>query len=177
MVMSMPGMDLPEASGGIALCPIVLALGLAAAILSAAAAAVLRFDPHQRSTGRALVRRYAGSSFSLAAGTVLGLGSGSVGLMIAVDGTTPAGAGGWLMLAGIVVAVTFATTLAAFAGLRAIAAFGDRLALVVARELAVLARGALVPVFAHRQRSIVTAHRVALLAARRGLRAPPLAAR
>lgn len=176
VVVSMPGMEMPDSSG-VALCPIALVLGLAAAILTAAAAATLVSDPHRRVTGRALVRRYAAFSFARAAGTVLALGSGSVGLMIVVDGNAPAGAASWLLLAGMVVAVAFATTLAAFVSVRAMRALGDRLAVALARELAVLERGALVPAFAPHPSSAATAHRVPLLAARRGLRAPPLSAR
>jgi hypothetical protein len=177
IVMSMPGMEMPAGSGGVALCPIVLALGLAAAILTAAAVAALAADPNRRLTGRVLVRRYAAFSFPLAASAVLALGSGSVGLMIAVDGSTPSGAAGWLVLAGIVVAVTLATTLTAFAFVRALAALGGRVALILARELALLGRGALVPVFVYRFRGALAAHRLPVLAARRGLRAPPLSAR
>jgi len=177
MVMSMPGMEMPAASGGIALCPIVLALGLAAAMLTAAAVTLLAADPHRRVTARVLARRYAGASFPVAAGAVLALGSGAVGLMIAVDGRTPSGYAGWLVLASIVIAVTLATTLTAFTGVHALAALGGRIALVLAREVALLGRAALGPAFVCRSRAAVTVHRVPVLAARRGLRAPPLFSR
>jgi hypothetical protein len=177
MVMTMPGMEMPASSGVIALCPIVLLLGLAAAFLSAYAVATLAFGPHRRATGRALVRRYAQLPLHAVGGSVLALGSGSVGMMMALDGSTPAGLSGWLLLAGIVIAVAFATALAGLGVVRALLALGDRIAFVLAAEVQVLRRGALVPAFTHRPRAATAARRVPLLAARRGLRAPPFSGR
>lgn len=173
----MPGMEMPASSGAISLCPIVLVLGLAAAFLTAYAVATLTFGPHRRATRRALVRSYAHLPLHVIAGSVLALGSASVGLMMAVDGTTPAGFYGWLLLAGIVLAVAFAAALAGLGIMRAILALGERIALVLAAELHVLRRRALVPSFAQRRPAAPAGHRVPLLAARRGLRAPPLSVR
>jgi hypothetical protein len=174
MVMSMPAgmppMPMPAATGSLALCPVVLILGIAAALLTIYGVASLVADPHRGATGRALMRRYSSIPLRIVAGAVLALGSVSVGSMMALDGSTPSGISGWLLLAGIVAGIAFATSVTGFAIVRAILTLSRRVALVAVAERHVLRRGVLVPAFV---RPVTIVPRVPLLAARRGLRAPP----
>jgi hypothetical protein len=177
MVMTMPAgmppMPTPAATGSLELCPVVLILGIAAALLTMYAVAALVADPHRSATSGALMRRYSRIPLRTVTGAVIALGSASVGAMMAVDGSTPSGISGWLLLAGIVAAIAFATSVTGFAIVRAMLALCG-VARVAAAERHVVRRGVLAPAFARRARPVTTAPRIPLLAARRGLRAPPI---
>ena len=175
MTMTMPPMAGMDMTGGgvLMLCPIVLVLGIAAALLTANAFALIASDPHRTITGRALVRRYARLPFAHTAGAAIALGSGAVAAMMAVDGSTPGGLGGWLALGGIIVAVAVAVTVIALGSVRGLAALTRRIVVALVAELHRDRRAVALPAFTHRLRAAQAAYRVPLLAARRGLRAPP----
>jgi len=173
---SMPGMEMPPASSAtnaLALCPIVLILAIAAAVLCANALALIIFDPHRCTTGRTLARRYARLPPTTTAGTLLALGSTAVGIMMAIDRSTPSGVTGWLLLAGIVVGIAVAASVIAAGTARCALALTRRLAVAIAYVFAALAPPVPVPVYARHDLGARTAHRIPALAARRGLRAPP----
>jgi hypothetical protein len=94
--------------------------------------------------------------------------------MMAVDGNTPDGISSWLLLAGTLAGVALATSVAAFATVHTILALSRRVALALAAEHHVMRRGEVAPAFVRRRRAATITHRVALLAVRRGLRAPPI---
>jgi hypothetical protein len=178
MVMTMPAgmppMAMTADTGTLALCPVVLVLGLAAVLLTLYAGASFVADPHRSVTRRALIRRYARIPLHTAAGAVLAIGSGSVASMMALDGSTPSGISGWLLLGGIVAGVALATSVAGVAIVRTILAFSRCVAMVLAAERHVVRRGVPAPALARRTAAPTVVHRVPLLAARRGLRAPPI---
>lgn len=172
----MAGMEMPPASSvtnALALCPIVLILGIAAAVLCANALALIIFDPHRSTTGRTLARRISRLSLTTTATTLLALGSTAVGIMMAIDRSTPTGVTGWLLLAGIVVGIAVAASVIAAGTARCALALTRRLAVAIAYVFAALAPPVPVPVYARHDLGARTAHRVPALAARRGLRAPP----
>lgn len=174
MPAGMPPMPTPGATGSLELCPVVLILGIAAALLTMYAVAAPVADPHRSATSGALMRRYSRIPLRTVTGAVIALGSASVGAMMAVDGSTPSGISGWLLLAGIVAAIAFATSVTGFAIVRAMLALSRGVTRVAAAERHVVRRGVLAPAFARRARPVTTAPRIPLLAARRGLRAPPI---
>jgi hypothetical protein len=173
---AMPGMDMnsmPMTGGAISLCPVVLVLSIAAVALTLNALAVLLFD-----RGRIALARYAARQpFGRACGCILALGAGAVGTMMAIDGNVPQGAGGWLSLGGIVLATAVAATTIAIGFGRCVIALTRRITIVFERELRIAPRTAAAPHVDRRRRMGPAQLRMPLLAACRGLRAPPLVVR
>jgi hypothetical protein len=162
------------AANVLSLCPVVVALALAAVILTAWSAAAFVADPHRRTAGRVLLRDVARLPLRTIAGSVLVAGSSAVALMIAADGSAPAGIGGWLLLAAVVTAVAISAATCAAGFVRAALALSQRVVLVIAASLTQRSRDTRIPGFNLYLRPRAAAHPVPPLAARRGLRAPPL---
>jgi hypothetical protein len=168
---AMPGMDM-AAHAPVMVCPIVLFLIVASALLTAFAAALLWRDPHRALTQRDILRTLARLPPARTAGCVGLAGTSAVGAMIWLERSGPPALPMCALLAALLFACALAATLAAIAAGRIAIAFGCRLILAIAAAIArageVLAPCAqqLIPVVAGR-------HAVPLLAAGRGLRAPP----
>jgi hypothetical protein len=179
MLVAMPAMAGMEMAGmatgatTVALCPVVLILGIAAALLTANAIGLVLADPHRASSTRTLARRCAQLPVVTTAGTVIALGSAAVGTMMALDHSTPAGIAGWLLLAGIIAAIAVSTSVIAVAAARVTLALTRRIAVAIACAIALLRPAVPAPVPCRNDARRRIAHRVPLLAARRGLRAPP----
>lgn len=178
MAAAMPGMDMSgtataAAPATLALCPVVLILGIAAALLALNAFTLIAFDPHRTTTARILARRCARLPLAGTAATVVACGSIAVGIMMTIDRSTPAGPAGWLTLAGVIAAIAVATAVIAIVTARCGLAFTRRLAVALAAVIERFVPTPPVPAYARLSRAGRTAHRVPLLAARRGLRAPP----
>jgi hypothetical protein len=97
--------------------------------------------------------------------------------MMAIDGNVPQGAGGWLSLGGIVLATAVAATTIAIGFGRCVIALTRRITIVFERELRIAPRTAAAPHVDRRRRMGPAQLRMPLLAACRGLRAPPLVVR
>jgi hypothetical protein len=171
---AMSGMSMVALPGGRALmiCPVVLVLIVASAALAAGAIVLLWRDPHRALTGRGIVRVLASLPPARTAGALALLGAGAVSAMLAVDG---AGVPSWpvsAMLAALLAGGSLASALLSIAAGRIALAFARRLILAVAGAFA-RARGGVAP-RAQRLVPLVAGVRAAsLLAAGRGLRAPP----
>jgi hypothetical protein len=186
MIMAMPGMPAMDMNGmagmgpagsTVALCPVVLVLGIAAALLCANAAALLVFDRHRALTGRTLARICARLPLASTALTVLTLGSAAVGSMMAIDRSIPPNAPGWLQLAAIVAGIAVAATVVAIGAARCALALTRRIAVAIACAIEILTPRVPAAAFRRAERVALVARRAPVLAARRGLRAPPFSAR
>jgi hypothetical protein len=165
----MPGMNM--GGGPISLCPIVLMLSAAAMILTANAFALLLTQRNRGAVSRALATFVVRLPFAGACATTLAFGAGAVGSMMVLDGTAPSGAIGWLCLGAVVLATGVAATLVAFGIGRLILAITRRIAVALEREVQV-SRCADAQV-RRRSDAVPLTRCVPLLAACRGLRAPP----
>jgi hypothetical protein len=169
----MPGMDMSggPTGGALSLCPIVVMLSAAATILTLNAFALLLTSRNRGAVSRGLALFVMRLPFAGACATTLAFGAGAVGTMMALDGTAPDGAIGWLCLGAIILASGVAATLVAFGIGRFVLAITRRIVIALEREIQI-SRSA----DAHVRRRIGAAppaRRVPLLAAYRGLRAPP----
>jgi hypothetical protein len=177
MADAMPGMDMPDAApSALMICPVALAL-IGTSVLFALAAIVLFWrDPHRRLTGRALVRALAGLPIGRAAVVLTAAGGTAVALMFALDGSGapafPVCALLALMLAGCSVLAAVLSILAGHVAL----ALGQRLLLAIVAAISALC-GNVAPKMQRRVTTLAVARGAAVLAAGRGLRAPPLSAR
>lgn len=192
MVLQLPGSSMPGMSGmgdmagmgasmpmapGIALCPVVLVLALAAGLLAATAAVMLVRAGEAQAVRRSLVRACAGMPLGSVSGLILALGSAAVGTLIAVDGTAPAGPAGWVAVAAILVATALAIGILT----QAVGRFALALARGLARSLALGRRLGRIRVRGPHRALDAGRHDLRAvcspLAARSGLRAPPLPVR
>jgi hypothetical protein len=173
---AMPGMDMssmPMASGALSLCPVVLVLSIAAIALTLNATAVLLLDRGSDAVSRPLAQYVVHQPFARTCACILALGAGAVGTMMAIDGNVPQGPAEWLSLGGIVLATAVAATVIAIGFGRCVIALTRRIAIVIEREIRI-ARRAIVAAHVDRRRHIsLVQRRLPLLAACRGLRAPP----
>lgn len=155
-------MPMPIAGGAVALCPFVLALSVAAAVLTVraiAAGVVVRLP------------------FAKTCASVLAFGTLGVGALIGLDGTAPAGLGGWFVLAAVIVATALSATVVAVGLVHCAIELTHRIVVAV-DDITYVASRAVAPLHVNRRLCPATAGpRVPLLAARRGLRAPPLTVR
>lgn len=192
MIVTMPAMDMPGMAMGrhgmamgeprslgsaIALCPIVLILGAAAAVLCASALALLLVDEHRASSSRALVRACTRLPLLGTVATIIAFGSIAVGVMMAVDRNTPAGAAGWLSLIALVISIAVALTVLAIGAAKCALSLTERIAVAIALAIDLLRPAVPVRAYARCTRRAQRTHRVPALAARRGLRAPPFSVR
>ena len=173
---SMPGMAAMAGMDGatpMMICPLVLALIVASALLAAAALAMLWCDPHRGLTRRALVTSLAQLPPARTAALVAAAGASAVGIMLVLERTGVPTLPICAMLAALLFGCALTLTLGAIIAGRVALALGRRLLLAL---VAIIARAA-APVGPRGQRfafAIIGEHAVPLLAAGRGLRAPPL---
>ena len=167
---AMPGMDSGDHS--VLICPVILALFVASALLTGAAAAMLWSDPHRVLTQRAIVRALAQLPPARTAAT-LGLAGGSaVAAMLWFERSGPPALPLCALVLALLLVCSLSATLFAIVAGRLAIAFGRRLILAIVTAVAAAA-GAKVPAAQHRIRAVAGGHAVPLLSAGRGLRAPP----
>lgn len=176
----MPGMDaaMPALSGvsPIMICPIVLGLCVGSALLTAAAVAMFWCDPHRALTRRAMFTSLAALPPARTAGIVAVAGAAAVCGMLWLERTGTPALPVCAMLTALLFTSSLALTLGAIVAGRMAIAFGRRLLLAIAAVIA-RARSAAAPCT---QRCVFTlgdGNAVPLLAAGRGLRAPPFSVR
>ena len=169
----MPGMDMTSAHGPLMVCPVVLVLILSSALFAAAAVAMLWRDPHRGLTQRKILATLAGLPPVRTVGIVALAGASAVGAMLWLERSGLPALPLCAMLAALLFLCALALTLCAIGAGRIAIAFGRRLILAIA---AAIGRGGdaraprvelLVPL-------VAASHAVPLLAAGRGLRAPPV---
>jgi hypothetical protein len=174
----MPGMDMssmPMPGGAaISLCPIVLALAIAAVLLTLNATVLLLLDPERAAASRSLAGFVVRLPFAATCSSIFGLGAGAVGVMMAIDGNEPAGIAGWLSLLGVVLATALAAAIVAVGLGRCVIALTRRLVLAFELALCIVPRAFLV-YFGPRVGTFSAGPSILLMAACRGLRAPPFA--
>jgi hypothetical protein len=174
---AMPGMDMPDAGpSALMICPVALALIGASALFALAAIGLFWRDPHRRLTGRALVRALAGLPLGR---TVAGLtiaGGSAVALMFALDGSGAPALPVCALLALLLVGCSVLAAILSIVAGHFVLALGQRLLLAVAAAISAL-RGSEAPNTRRRAASFSVSRGVAILAAGRGLRAPPLSVR
>lgn len=169
---AMPGMDMTTASAPVMVCPIVLVLIVVSALLSAFAAAMLWRDPHRALAQRDLAQTLARLPLAPTAGCVAFAGSSAVGAMIWLERSGLPALPVCAMLAALLFGCALAATLCAIAAGRIAIAFGHRLMLAIVAAIA-RAGDAVAPPAQQLVPVLAAAHAVPLLAAGRGLRAPP----
>lgn len=177
---AMPGMDMnsmPMTGGAVSLCPVVLVLSIAAIALTLNAIVVLLLDRGRDAVGRPLARYVVRQPFARTCACILTLGAGAVGTMMAIDGNVPQGPAGWFSLAGIVLATAVAATTIAIGFGRCVIALTRRIAIAFEREIRIVPRAVAAPHVNRRDCMAFAPLRIPLLAACRGLRAPPLVVR
>jgi hypothetical protein len=172
----MPGMDMssmPDMAGGQAMmiCPVVLALIVASALLTLSAIVMLWRDPHRVLTQRAIVSTLAQLPVVRTAAALLLGGGSAVAAMIALEHAAPALPATAMLIALLVLCSLVASAIAIVAG-RVARAFGRRLILAIVAAVANVAEAA-APCAARFVPIVAGGHAVPLLAAGRGLRAPP----
>jgi hypothetical protein len=172
----MPGMDMNTmampSGGAVSLCPIVLALSIAAVLLTLNATVLLLLDPERASVSRSLAGFVVRLPFATTCASIFGLGAGAVGTMMAIDGNEPTGLAGWLSLLGIVLAATLAAAIIAVGLGRCIISLTRRIVLAFDRALCVVRRASIAYVGPRNHRAALRPA-IPVLAACRGLRAPP----
>jgi hypothetical protein len=168
---SMPGMDMGS-PGALMICPVVLVLIVASTLLAVAAIAVVWRDPHRGLARRTIVRALAALPLGRTAGVLMLGGGAAVALMLLLDGSGPPALTACPLLAALLAGCSLlAATFSIVIG-RITLAFGRRLLLAVVA--AISAATAPAPPCARRRFSLVAGGRaLPLLAAGRGLRAPP----
>jgi hypothetical protein len=176
----MPGMNMaamPMPPGAVSLCPIVIALGVIGGVLSLNAFVLLLLDPNRASTGRSAARLVVRLPFAGTCGIILAFGCGAVGMMIAIDGTVPGSSAAWLSLGGIVLAVTIAAALVAVALGKFVLTISRRVGVALQREIQIVRRSRSCVHLRRPHRIAHLQHSAPILAACRGLRAPPFLVR
>jgi MFS family permease len=169
---AMPGMDMAAVRAPVMVCPIVLVLMVASALLTAFAATLLWRDPHRALAQRDIMQTLARLPLARTVGSVALAGTSAVGAMLWLERTGPPALPVCAMLAMLLFGSALAVTLCAIVAGRIAIAFGRRLILAIAAAIA-RASDARSP-HAHQLVPVVAAvHAVPLLAAGRGLRAPP----
>jgi hypothetical protein len=178
---SMPGMDMsamPAMPAGHALmiCPIVLALIAGSALLAGAALVVVWRDPHRGLARRGIVSALAALPPLRTAASLIALGACAFGAMAVADGAAAPGLPTLAALATLLVACSIAATLLSIVAGRVALACGRRLWLAIVAAIA-SAPGAPAPPCLRLVPAGALLAPVSLLAAGRGLRAPPLVLR
>lgn len=175
MMASMPGMTMgtmPMGQPAMMVCPVVLALAVASALLAALAVAMLWLDPHRGLTQRAILHALSGLPPVRTAGVVALAGGGAVGAMMWLERSGLPALPICGMLMALLIACAVAATFVAIVAGRIALAFGRRLILAIAAAIAAADNFS-----APRQRRFAPiaacGRDIPLLAAGRGLRAPP----
>ncbi len=172
LAIPLPG-DAPGSGDDVLLiCPCVLVLIVASALLAAAAIAVVWRDPHRALTGRGIVQALASLPPVRTAALLSGLGAAAVGFMFAVDRAAPPAWPVCGMLGALLVAGSLVAAALSIAAGRLALVFGRRLILAIATAIARTRAAA--PALVERLVGSVARTRAASpLAAGHGLRAPP----
>jgi hypothetical protein len=179
-MVAMPGMQMataPMTVGAVSLCPLVIALGVIGAVLSVNAFLLLQFDPNRVHTGRLAARLVVRLPFAGTCGIILSFGCGAIGTMMAIDGTAPGSNAGWLSLGGIVLAVTIAAALVAVALGKFVLSISRRVGVAILHAVQIVRRSRTCVHLRRPDRIAHPQHRAPILAACRGLRAPPVLVR
>jgi hypothetical protein len=173
MMASMPGMDM---SGGmqadmgghvLMICPVVLVLIVASALLAAGAIVLLWRDPHRGLTRRTILHVLA---------TLVIFGGAAVLTMRALDGSGPPALPACVLLTALLVGCSLTATLFSIIAGRVAIALGFRLILAVVAALARVPDVA-APCAQRLAPLSVNLNFICLLASGQGLRAPPSPAR
>jgi hypothetical protein len=174
---SMPGMDMAAMQGPLGhqamlICPVVLGLITTSALLIAAAALMWWRDPHRALLQRSILAALAGLPALQTAAAVALIGAGAVVAMLRLEHSAPPAVPVCAMLLALLVACALVATVFAIACGRIAIAFGRRLMLAIVAAIAQSGEAGA----AHRGEIVsplTSAYRACLLAAGRGLRAPP----
>jgi hypothetical protein len=172
----MPGMDMSSmqspGQGMIMICPIVLALIVASALLTLAAIAMLWSDPHRALTQRRIAGALAQLPPVRTAATLLVGGASAVAAMLGLERSAPPALPVCVMLVALLVLCALAATVLGIVAGRIVLALGRRLLVALVAAIAYAADAA--DVHVQRVPPVVDfGHAVPVLAAGRGLRAPP----
>jgi hypothetical protein len=169
----MPGMEMAGPVGqALMICPIVLALSVASALLILAAAVLLWRDPHRAVTRHSICWALASLPPSRTAVAVALAGGGAVAAMLWLDRSGPPALPICALLVAVMVLCSLTATAAGIAFGRVAMTLGRRLMLAI---VAAIARASVSPAarcFEFAGRTVCSAG-TCLLAAGRGLRAPP----
>lgn len=178
MPMNMPMPDMPAAAPGIVdLCPVVISLLVLALSLGAWAVVALAFERHRAVVRHRLFALLAGLPIVRSVAALAAVSTLPIGLIIAIDAGGPASTQGWLLLAAFVAGSAVLATLAAIFGARCVLGLGRRLILRIAAARVPAPRRVRPAAMHDRGDSVSSASAqgdVCVLAAGRGLRAPPL---
>lgn len=181
MPMSMPGMAMPEvampAVGVFDLCPVVIGLGMLALSLGAWAIVAYALERHRAVARHRLLGAVAALPLVRACIGLAAVSALPIALIIVVDGGAPSSLESWLLLGALVVGGSTAATIAGVAAARFGLALGRRLVVRIARALRIPLPPAVVSPRSRRSTRVGSLQDVCVLAAGRGLRAPPLSAR
>jgi hypothetical protein len=177
MADDMPGMAmvaLPNAAPDhqLMICPVVLVLIVASAVLAVAALVVLWLDPDRAFTRSSMAHGLARLPLLRSVAALVVFGAGAVSAMIAVDGAGPPAPATCAILLLLTIAGALAAVGASTLCARVVLALGRRLLIAIASAIA--DRRVREKLFLRRslvRNAAGTASR--LFAARRGLRAPP----
>ncbi len=167
---AMPGMDAgPRA---VLVCPVVLVLIVASALLTASAIAMLWNDPQRALAQRAVVRALAQLPPARTVGALVLAGGSAVTAMLWLERSGPPALSVCVLLLALLLVCSFSATLFAIVAARIALVFGRRLVLAIVMAVAAAA-GALAPSGQRHIPALAGGHAVPLLSAGRGLRAPP----
>ena len=177
MMGAMPGMDMsgmqgPAGQTALMICPIVLGLIVASTVLALAAVAMVWRDPHRALTQRAIALALCRLSPVRTLSTVALAGGGAMCAMLWLEHAGLPALPVCAMLAALLFTSSLLATFAAIAFGRIALAFGRRLILAIACAL-VRAGETAAPRARLLAHAVAGHHTVPLLAAGRGLRAPP----
>jgi hypothetical protein len=172
----MPGMELAAVPGPVGqalmICPIVLALSVASALSILAAAVLLWRDPHRAVTQRSIWLALASLPPSRTAVAVALAGSAAVAAMLWLDRSGPPALPICALLVAVLVLCSLSATVACIAFGRIAMALGRRVMLAIVAAIARTSVSTAARRFEFADRIACSAC-VCLLAAGRGLRAPP----
>ncbi len=171
----MPGMDMSSmqspGQSGLMICPIVLALIIASALLTFAAIALLWRDPHRALTRRTIAGALAHLPPARTAATLLLGGASAVAAMLGLEHSTPPALPVCAMLIALLVLCALTATALGIGAGRIALAFGRRLIVALVAAVAYAADG---PLHVQRLPPLVDfGYAVPVLATGHGLRAPP----
>lgn len=174
---AMPGMDMRVAdASALTICPVALAFIAASALFALAAIVLFWRDPHRRLTGRTLVRLLAELPVGRAVVVLAVAAGGAVALMFALDGSGAPGFAVCALIAVLLVAcAVIAAVLSIVAG-RVMLALGQRLLLAIVAAISALGDDGASKT-PRRVLLVAVARGGGILAAGRGLRAPPVSVR
>lgn len=175
---SMPGMDMASMASPIGhqammICPVVLGLIAASALLIVAALAIWWRDPHRALLQRSFVASLAELPALPAAGVVAAMGALAIVAMLRIEQSAPPALPVCALLVALLTVSALVATVFAIACGHIAIAFGRRVLLAIVEAIG--QAGCAAP--AHRGEIVAplaAAYRGCLLAAGRGLRAPPL---